>query len=381
MSYGKARDFGPGHKAPKTPVGDTYTRDLLQMLEWNDAYRKSDEFQRFEADRVRRESLAQVATPVVQRQVAQGVIQRQEQEPVAWSEESAAIVLTDESPELAGLLSEYKEAVEATRTVHGVITNVLSMDRNRELRLRQSFGEPNYGRYVSGRKAGGEFGAVWKGLQSSVFDTGQLLRWLYTWAYSIGSGMANFADGMDAGLAELDAIEGDSNEYYRALARPIIDHLRGQDAHYQLGYLMQIDQEMRLGRSIGFVLEIVLTELLGVGFVSAGGKLARLRDLQFIRLGAHTSRAKTVLEVGLPLRIRRSGMTNVEAGRFFGWQRGVPSKRASDFTRVELDRNGWSKEVIADVAAGYRRIAELDPANPSAIHRARQLESLLELFE
>jgi hypothetical protein len=268
------------------------------MLEWNDAYRKSDEFQRFEEERVRRESLAQVATPVVQRQVAEGVIQREEQEPVEWSEESAAVILTEDSPELASLLSQYSRTAEETRTIHGVITDVVSMERNRERRLRESFGERDYGRYVAGRKGGTEFGAVWKGLQSSFFDTGQLLRRLYTWAYTIGSGIANFTDGMDAGLVELDSIEADSNEYYRALARPVIAHLRDKDPHYQLGYLMQIDQEMRLGRAMGFVLEIVLTELLGAAFISGGARGLRLIRLKILSLGPNEARILRILRPG-----------------------------------------------------------------------------------
>lgn len=85
-------------------------------------------------------------------------------------------------------------------------------------------------------------------------------------------------------------------------------------------------------------------------------------------------------EVKLVERIAQSGMTNSQAGAFFGWGKGSPVKTVTDFTKAMLEQNGWTKEVLENVAEGYRTIGNADPLNPSALPRAEQLESLLNLF-
>ena len=45
-------------------------------------------------------------------------------------------------------------------------------------------------------------------------------------------------------------------------------------------------------------------------------------------------------------RIKESGMTTTQAGRFFGWGKGTPTKGLSDFTKNMLEKNGWSRDCL-----------------------------------
>ena len=90
--------------------------------------------------------------------------------------------------------------------------------------------------------------------------------------------------------------------------------------------------------------------------------------------------AQVIKELDLPARIQKSGMTNQEAGKFFGWEKAHNSKNSSNFTKQILIENGWTKEIIESVAESYAKIAEVAPRNPSAKLRAEQLKSLLQLF-
>jgi hypothetical protein len=218
------KDYMPRYMQHKEHPGMQQTRDLdyLEMLDREDhkATAKSGG------------SLVQLAAPVVQRQALQGVVQREpERTPDETKEEYAAIVLSEESPALANLIVQYKQIKKETKTIHNVITDALGMRRNRERRLRKSFGDRNYEAYASGRRAGAEFGSFWKGLQNSGYDTAQFLRWRYTWAGLIGAGIAQFDDAIDSGLSDLDTLEAESNAHYRAFARSIIHHLRGRGTH------------------------------------------------------------------------------------------------------------------------------------------------------
>ena len=87
----------------------------------------------------------------------------------------------------------------------------------------------------------------------------------------------------------------------------------------------------------------------------------------------------TLKEVGLPARINAAGGRGLaEEGTFFGWKGGHVTRQASDFTKDELIKRGWTKEVLESVAAGYEHIARITPANPSAAGRAAQLRKILE---
>jgi hypothetical protein len=119
--------------------------------------------------------------------------------------------------------------------------------------------------------------------------------------------------------------------------------------------------------------EVMLEMINGVRkFVGKEEKIVK-RNLERIR--------KLTAEINLPKRISKSGMNNKQAGIFFGWGTGKPTKTIKDFTREMLEKNGWTKEILESVADGYNRIGKVDPLNPSALSRAKQLESLLKLFK
>ncbi len=91
---------------------------------------------------------------------------------------------------------------------------------------------------------------------------------------------------------------------------------------------------------------------------------------------------QTLREVDLPGRIRAAGGSSLkDAGEFFGWEAGVVTKFAADFTPDELLAKGWTRGRLLDVADGYEHVARITPNNPSAAGRAAQLRELAELFD
>lgn len=77
-----------------------------------------------------------------------------------------------------------------------------------------------------------------------------------------------------------------------------------------------------------------------------------------------------------------SGWSSRQAGDYFGWVgRGV-TKGASDFTKADLIRKGFTKDVLERMADAYEAIAKLPSPkgnfNPSAASRAQQLREILE---
>jgi hypothetical protein len=70
------------------------------------------------------------------------------------------------------------------------------------------------------------------------------------------------------------------------------------------------------------------------------------------------------------------------AGEFFGWKGGHVTKGAADFTKDQLVGNGFSKEVLEQMAEAYEAIAKQASGkgnfNPSAPSRAAQLRELIE---
>jgi len=87
-------------------------------------------------------------------------------------------------------------------------------------------------------------------------------------------------------------------------------------------------------------------------------------------------------EVDLRGRVRAAGGTDLkDAGKFFGWEGRAPTKGIGDFTKDQLLANGWTKEVLLDVADGYAHIARITPANPSAAGRAAQLREIAKIFD
>jgi len=53
---------------------------------------------------------------------------------------------------------------------------------------------------------------------------------------------------------------------------------------------------------------------------------------------------------------------------------------ARKFSREMLESNGWTREIVRDVAQGWREVAKVTPQNKAALPRANQLESLLKLW-
>jgi len=85
--------------------------------------------------------------------------------------------------------------------------------------------------------------------------------------------------------------------------------------------------------------------------------------------------------VNMKARVSASGMGLKEAGKFFGWKgNGEITKNISNFSKEMLESNGWTKEIIKDVAKAYREVSQATPQNLSALPRAAQMESLLKLW-
>jgi hypothetical protein len=91
---------------------------------------------------------------------------------------------------------------------------------------------------------------------------------------------------------------------------------------------------------------------------------------------------QTLTEVDLAGRIRAAGGASLkEAGDFFGWKPAMVTKSAADFTKQQLQANGWTRQRLLDVAEGYEHIARITPNNPSAAGRAAQLRETARLFD
>lgn len=287
MSYGKARDFGPGHKAPKTPVGDTYTRDLLQMLEWNDAYRKSDEFQRFEADRVRRESLAQVATPVVQRQVAQGVIQRQEKS-------------------LQQILESYESAyqeylVESSRS--GPAGSLATPTRRR---LRDRLHTQEFLVFEEGADAVDPTREVWTGIVDAFFDTFDLVRTIAALRESVLPSESGPTG------EEYRDVQDDIQQRKAEAAAPLIAFLADKPAAFQAGFLVTLENYRSVGALVAFVAEALAGPLVmrGLGFAEQVGGIVFRRAAQASRARRVAIRLQELYKVR-QLRLLRAAHTDI----------------------------------------------------------------------
>ncbi len=269
------KDYMPRYMQRKEHPGMQQTCDLdyLEMLDREDhkATAKSGG------------SLVQLAAPVVQRQALQGVVQRepdmeetQTALPEETREEFAAIVLSEENLELAALFEMFRQISRDVQTIHGVITDVIGAQKNRERRLAQALGREKYYRYEEGRSEGRRFGSFWKGLQNSVFDTRQMFLELISY-FGQASAVPTFSLGTWYYFSQLrEDTHAETREYYRAYAEPILHHLRGKDAAYQLGYLVEIEEGAALGRMTGIVLEILLTELVGYALFAVGGRVLRV---------------------------------------------------------------------------------------------------------
>jgi hypothetical protein len=57
------------------------------------------------------------------------------------------------------------------------------------------------------------------------------------------------------------------------------------------------------------------------------------------------------------------------------------TKSVADFTKEQLQANGWTRQRLLDVAEGYEHIARITPNNPSAVGRAAQLREIARLFD
>ena len=84
-------------------------------------------------------------------------------------------------------------------------------------------------------------------------------------------------------------------------------------------------------------------------------------------------------EVNLVGRIGESGMTARQAGEFFGWGGKEKTKDVALFSRDELETAGWTREMLLNVAEGYRILSEAS-SNNDDLSRAEQLENLANLF-
>lgn len=121
------------------------------------------------------------------------------------------------------------------------------------------------------------------------------------------------------------------------------------------------------------VMEGLLPVMVQAGFAEYAGfrymQAVKPRDMALVK--------QVTAEVNLNARVAKSGMTNRQAGTFFGWGVGKPTKTVRDFTRPMLEQNGWTKEVLESVADGYMKIGRSDNGNPSALFRGRQLQDIL----
>ena len=80
-----------------------------------------------------------------------------------------------------------------------------------------------------------------------------------------------------------------------------------------------------------------------------------------------------------------SGWKPKQAGEYFGWIGRSVTKRASDFSKADLIKKGFTKDVLERMAEAYEAIAKMSSPkgnfNPSAASRAQQLRKILkELF-
>ena len=125
----------------------------------------------------------------------------------------------------------------------------------------------------------------------------------------------------------------------------------------------------------------LLTAANVAGGIGAAGTLNGLKQFQSQGGNAPEAVPQTLREVDLPGRIRATGSNPAEAGDFFGWKPSKVIKGIGDFTKDQLLAKGWTKERLLDVAEGYKHIARITPANPSAAGRAAQLRELATLID
>ncbi len=59
----------------------------------------------------------------------------------------------------------------------------------------------------------------------------------------------------------------------------------------------------------------------------------------------------------------------------------TPMSIREGHTKEQLLANGWTKELLLDVAKAYEDVARITPKNPSAAGRAQQLRELAKLFD
>lgn len=116
-------------------------------------------------------------------------------------------------------------------------------------------------------------------------------------------------------------------------------------------------------------------------FVGAMGVWVHNIDCPKVAASVAMGAKEALQAINLPARIRASGMSLPEAGKFFGWGAQKITKPLSDFSKESLESMGWTRENVSNVAEGYREINKVTPNNPSALMRAEQLESLLLLWK
>jgi len=81
--------------------------------------------------------------------------------------------------------------------------------------------------------------------------------------------------------------------------------------------------------------------------------------------------------------VGKANMTTGQAGRYFGWGRGSSlTKNASNFTKEQLVKDGFTREILEEMAEAYEGIAKTlsknDLANHAAPARAKQIRDILE---
>lgn len=96
--------------------------------------------------------------------------------------------------------------------------------------------------------------------------------------------------------------------------------------------------------------------------------------------GANTYSNSMIAAANLNQKVAALGMTNAEAGAFFGWKSATNTKTVADFSRSMLENAGITKEGLKDLMQAYHQVGQYHTINPSAFVRFKQLKEILTLF-
>jgi RHS repeat-associated protein len=116
--------------------------------------------------------------------------------------------------------------------------------------------------------------------------------------------------------------------------------------------------------------------------LSYGGSTPDLKSLRISLINKGVSNIRATRGVSLVEALSKVG-GNKAASRFLGWgNKSTILKTAADFTKDELIKAGYTKQVLTDIAAGLRQAATktlktTGELNPASIARAEQVEQII----